>query len=164
MKKNRFFRSDVVIFLAFVLSVFSMTGCVNYEKYYEKYEPKNFEMEFGVLEWDTKGNTVVRQVDTIPYVTGRIPQTFGYLIKPLSSPQFSYHAKVLVPGKSKLVQGEVEEIQEQADSFSYTSNIAHGNGASRFEMWLNPGDPKGVYRVQLFINNELADEREFIVE
>ncbi len=164
MKKNFSPRSYVFSFLAFVLSVFSMTGCVNYEKYYEKFEPKNFEMEFGVLEWDTNGNTVVRQVETIPYITGRIPQTFGYLIEPLSSPWFSYYAKVLVPGKSKLVQGEIEQIQEQADSVSYTSKIAHGNGVSRLEMWLNPGDPKGVYRVQLFINNELADEREFIVE
>jgi hypothetical protein len=38
------------------------------------------------------------------------------------------------------------------------------NGSSAINMWLTDGDTKGIHKIKLFINDSLADSREFLID
>ena len=124
-------------------------------------------VKFGVIENRNGVSLVFEDRISIPLYTKDTGFYFGFTIFPPNNQPYNFNCTFFSPDAAKLSNetGEIiEEIRSTADSkqqFRFPTRKAEG--ITTMPMWLDPGDPPGEYRIEIFINDEAIHAVDFVV-
>jgi len=95
----------------------------------------------------------------IPYITRNQGLIFGAIIEPSDDLEYKFHSVLHFPGVPSKLSGDLIQSpsgEYRSPTYSYTDIGAH-------TMWLDEGDPSGIYKLEFYINNQLTRVIEFEV-
>lgn len=130
-------------------------------------QAEDYQVKFGVIENRNGVTLVFEDRISIPLYTRDEGFYFGFTIFPPNNQPYNFNCTFFSPDAAKLsnVTGEIiEEIRSTADSkqqFRFPTRKAEG--ITTMPMWLDPGDPPGEYRIEIFINDEAIHAVDFVV-
>lgn len=116
-------------------------------------DKKAYVIKFGILDRSPAGIFVSKETNEIPYITKKQGQVFGFKITPPNEKKYSYYTVSTLPSAPKIIDGAVREGTKKN---IFTSPLFHNKKGAQFHLiWLNEGDPRGIYRTEIYINNKL---------
>jgi hypothetical protein len=148
-----------ILNFALAVILILVSGCATFDQY----SSENFGIKFGILSKDEAGKYTVVETDDIPYILGAENQIFGYHIAPEKNTKYKLYNVVVLPSQPKNLEGRIVSSIDEASTSGVRSPEVISRGIITFNNWLTEGDPKGLYKTQLYINGSLADSRSFRV-
>ena len=121
---------------------------------------EKFRIDFGLLGQNENEMYVESRTNIIPYVVGRESQSFGIVITPVVEQKYSTYTVITFP---QLTQINMEDKTKESTVDKVTTPIENVSGAFVHYYWLENGDPLGVYKVEVYINNKKLKTIEFEV-
>lgn len=117
-------------------------------------------IHYGILEQGSNGLYYVKtQTTDIPYITESQDSKFkfGYTVKE-SAEGFLLHTRLTLPIIDRIYVNRAHEIVTNNDSKTKiltTQNKYYLNESHELAMSLEDGDPPGLYKMEIFINDAL---------
>ena len=129
-------------------------------------QAKDFQVKFGVIENRNGVTLVFEDRVSIPLLTRDEGFYYGFTILPPDNEPYNYHCQFYPPETAKVSceTGEViEPITSSNNSQGFRLPTRRTQGITTTPMWLDPGDPPGEYRIEIFINDEAIHAVDFVV-
>jgi len=131
---------------------------------FSDYNDSQYNIQFGILKGNSECEMEAEVTTNIPYTIGKENLKFGYVIKPKTTQKFKHKIILYMPSPPVNVEGQIANSASSVMSEGLSSMELTSEGRSIADAWLTEGDPKGSYRMSLFINNVLAFDISFNVD
>jgi hypothetical protein len=146
--------------LTISIALLAVNGCATLSHY----EASEFDIQFGILTGDCKCDMEVETTKSIPYVIGKEKLKFGYHFRPKTDDKYKFRAVLYIPQKPLSVSGTVVNTASEVMEQGLKTKEVICQGPNSVVSWLDFGDPKGTYRLALYINDHLAADTSFEVK
>lgn len=119
-------------------------------------------VHFGIFGEDNGKYFIEEKTLKIPYVTSE-SQIFGAIIVPPDNEEYQFYSISYLPKTPRILSGDISMLSTTSNEKGYKSPIYQMNGIGAHPMWLDVGDPEGLYRIEIYVNGFLQDIIEFEV-
>lgn len=127
------------------------------------YASNKYRVDFGLLELIDGAYKLKESTYKIPYRTKQQGQIFGLIIEPSGNEIFEYSSEIYMPSTPKFYNGEVQKEDEGSSAY-YKLPARKADTAIAEIMWLDEGDPVGIYNIKTYINGALFNKFSFEVQ
>jgi len=138
--------------LVFPFFALSLTTAVSAQSH------ASYEITFGLFENQGGKLVLSKETSRIPFVTLSEGQVFGIVIKPTNNQEYSVKTISFLPSPPSSLSGMLEKQNPEAHKKGYESPSTPSAGETPIPFWLDEGDPTGVYRIDVYINEQFVRE------
>ena len=109
---------------------------------------------------------VYKETTRIPYITEKMDPEFffGYTLHSKRDNLFYHHAVMDVPSTDNISSDFIDINRNLEDRVIVTTKNVLNKHYGYYQMSLEENDPSGLYRIKIFINDELLTTIDFNVE
>jgi len=127
-------------------------------------ESQSYDVKFGILKIvDEVATSIAKETTEIDYITRDAGQYFGVVIIPTSSNEYTTTTVTYLPGVPLELTGSSKGEDPEKAPLGLKSPTYPAKGVTVHTMGLDPGDPIGTYKTEVFINGNLEKEISFEV-
>jgi len=119
---------------------------------------QSYDIKFGLLQSVDGITTLAEETNKIAYKTRAEGQYFGVVVTPSASEEYTTSKVTYLPGVPLVLSGNLKGEDPDKAPEGYKSPTYRAKGVAVHTMGLDPGDPFGIYRAEVFINGKLEKE------
>lgn len=123
--------------------------------------PTTFDVKFGILGEEGGARVLKTETSSIPFITRDKGQVFGAVISPSDETSYRFHTVIFLPASPATLTGDLGQVAPAQATEGIRSSPQSTTGTTFVEMWFDEGDPKGRYKVELYVNDALLRVVEF---
>ena len=131
---------------------------------------EEFSVSFGSLKIINGKWAVVKETATIPFKLRATGYTHGFIVTPSSLKPYEIYAILYPPSEPKKVVFKhinPAKTNNRLIKKPLTEGIRSPKhkrkGSYHFPIWFDPGDPLGIYKIEVYINSKLYKVIEYEV-
>ncbi len=153
-----------IAILAFVGGALSSTSCVGLgtTASMPENQPKDYySIRFGIVEGGGRNAKVVQETTDIPLVFCDSGARYGYTVEHAEGKRFSTYAVFYPPEPLKGIDKNLTGDPANANTQGITTETSHHDGKGTEYFCFTEGDPKGTWRIAVYINAVRSKTIEF---
>ena len=123
----------------------------------------SYNIRFGIVELDAEGRyRIAVETTTIPFFTSDTGFAWGYVIQPPEGAAYTTYEILYLPSPPLHIRFSVPIDRKDGGRIIQTAAVTRSDETLSFFSF-DPGDPAGLWRLSIYINDRLARSVRFSV-